>query len=61
MITFKRLPLSPLLLLLVALALVLWRLQSITDWWKLQGYTPPAAVAQLAGDDTMNAYTQHLF
>ncbi|HEY4160708.1 MAG TPA: hypothetical protein VGM08_01475 [Candidatus Saccharimonadales bacterium] len=59
--TFKRLPLAPLLLLFAVLGLVLWRLQSITDWWKLRGYTPPAAVAQLAAADTMNAYTQHLF
>ncbi len=27
----------------------------------MRGYTPPAAVVQLANDDTMNAYTRHLF
>ncbi len=35
--------------------------QSISDWWRLRGYQPPAAVAQLASQDTMNDYTRHLF
>lgn len=35
--------------------------QAIYDWWRLRGYTPPASVAQLADQDTMNGYTQHLF
>lgn len=35
--------------------------QSIEDWWKLRGYQPPAAVARLASQDTMNSYTRHLF
>ena len=50
------------LCMFIALAgLVLWREQQLIDWWRLRGYTPPAAVAQLAADDTMNAYTRHLF
>ena len=35
--------------------------QHIQDWFKLRGYQPPAAVVQLAGQDTMNSYTRHLF
>jgi len=34
---------------------------AIQDWFKLRGYQPPAAVAQLASQDTMNNYTRHLF
>ena len=35
--------------------------QRIIDWWKLRGYTPPAAVATLATEDTMTEYARHLF
>ena len=35
--------------------------QSIVDWWRLRGYVPPAAVANLANEDTMTSYTRHLF
>jgi len=35
--------------------------QNISDWWRLRGYQPPSAVAQLATQDTMNDYTRHLF
>jgi hypothetical protein len=50
------------LLILVggAAAAVVYR-QPIQDWWRLRGYQPPAAVARLADQDTMNAYTRHLF
>jgi hypothetical protein len=41
-------------------ALVLYR-QSLADWWSLRGYQPPLAVTQLADQDTMVAYTRHLF
>jgi hypothetical protein len=33
----------------------------IFDYWRLRGYTPPANVAQLATDTTMNDYARHLF
>jgi len=48
--------------MLIVLTGVVWgRWQLLTDWWKLRGYTPPTVIAQLANDDTMNAYTRHLF
>jgi hypothetical protein len=56
------LPQSGLLLMLVVLiGITWWERQPLQDWWKLRGYTPPAAVTQLADEDTMNAYTRHLF
>lgn len=51
----------PLLILVVLLGLVFMRRQQLEDWWKLRNYTPPSAAVQLASDDTMNAYTRHLF
>jgi hypothetical protein len=47
--------------LLLIVAVVSLNRQNIQDWWKLRGYQPPAAVAQLADQDTMNGYTRHLF
>jgi hypothetical protein len=35
--------------------------QPLSDWWRLRGYQPPAAVVQLADQDTMTSYTRHLF
>ncbi len=35
--------------------------QRLSDWWKLRGYRPPGFVTELATQDTMNAYTRHLF
>jgi len=46
---------------LVAVSLFLANLQSITDWWRLRGYVPPAAIVNLANEDTMTSYTRHLF
>lgn len=40
---------------------VWWQRVPLHDWWRLRGYTPSAAVAQLATDDTMLPYTRHLF
>jgi len=53
----------PLLLLiwLSILGLLAANKQNINDWWRLRGYQPPAAVASLASQDTMNDYTRHLF
>lgn len=55
--------------LLVIMLLLVWAVgvvlaangQRISDWWRLRGYTPPSAVVRLADQDTMNAYTRHLF
>lgn len=33
----------------------------ITDWWRLRGYQAPTSISQLASQDTMTLYTQHLF
>ena len=49
------------LLLVAAFGVAALNAQNIQDWWKLRGYQPPSAVAQLADQDTMNAYTRHLF
>jgi hypothetical protein len=35
--------------------------QQIYDWVRLQNYQPPAAISQLASDDAMTLYAQHLF
>lgn len=52
--------LAVLLVLLVALAGLLLKQQALRDWWRLRNYTAPAAVAQLASDDTMTAEGRHL-
>jgi galactokinase len=35
--------------------------EAVYDWWRLRGYEPSAAVAQLAQDTTMNDTTRRLF
>lgn len=46
---------------LAVLGLLVINQQAISDWFSLRGYHPPAAVARLAGQDTMNSHTRHLF
>jgi hypothetical protein len=41
---------------LAILALLALNKQNLTDWWLLRHYQAPAAVAQLATQDTMTAY-----
>lgn len=56
--------LSFLILLLVwagLLGLIIVNRQNLSDWWRLRGYQPPATIAQLADQDTMNSYAKHLF
>ncbi len=51
-------------LALVVLALPLfawWHWQSIYDWFRLRDYSPPAAIASLASQDTMTPAAKHLF
>lgn len=50
-----------LLFLVVVLVIFVDKRQNITDWFRLRGYKPPSQVSALASDDTMNAYTTHLF
>jgi hypothetical protein len=58
----RRLVWPAVLLVWLALAgLALANRQSIYDWWRLRGYQPPAAIQQLAAQDTMTPYTRHLF
>ena len=49
------------LLLLSVPFLVYFKAQALVDWWQLRDYTPPAAVAQLAKQDTMTSYATHVF
>lgn len=35
--------------------------QSLMDWWKLQNYTPPATISNLADETTMTAKARRLF
>lgn len=49
-----------LMLLLAATGGLLLERQAVLDWWHLRGYTAPAAVAQLATDDTMTPAARHL-
>jgi len=49
-------------LLLITLPVVGWtQRQNLYDSWRLHGYQPPAAVAQLATDTTMSDKTRRLF
>jgi uncharacterized protein YukE len=50
-----------LLIWAVLLALIIFERQAISDWWRLRDYQPPATVSQLAAQDTMTSYTEHLF
>lgn len=50
-----------LLLWLAALGLVAFNRHNILDWWKLEHYQPSAAVATLAGQDTMTGYSRKIF
>jgi hypothetical protein len=46
---------------LLLLGLLFANRQDIYDWWRLRAYTPPAAVASLAEQDTMTPYARDLF
>ncbi len=46
---------------LVIVAVGLWQAQNIVDWWRLRGYTPPAAISALADRTAMTAFGRHLF
>jgi hypothetical protein len=46
---------------LVVVGLIIANGQRLSDWWRLRGYVAPAAVVQLANEDTMTSYTRHLF
>lgn len=50
------------LTLIAVLVIVLFsQANAIEDWIKLRNYSPPASIASLASQDTMNAYTRRLF
>jgi hypothetical protein len=49
------------LLLWAGLAAVYFGRNAIFDWWRLQGYTPPAAIVALADDTTMSDDSRRLF
>ncbi|HET9850638.1 MAG TPA: hypothetical protein VFP35_03385 [Candidatus Saccharimonadales bacterium] len=57
----KILSVGGLLAIIVLLIMALTHLQAIEDWQKLRGYNPPAAITELADQDTMTAYTRHVF
>jgi hypothetical protein len=57
----RLIPLLLSLLCVVALGVATLNLQNLQDWWRLHGYQPPPDIVQLAGQDTMNSYTRHLF
>lgn len=55
-------PYSVSFIVLVVLFGAVWlNHQRLEDWWKLRNYTPPSSVVALASEDTMNAYTRHMF
>lgn len=43
------------------MALIVFKQQDITDWWRLRNYTAPPPVAQLATDTTMTPYARKVF
>jgi uncharacterized protein YdaU (DUF1376 family) len=53
--------LSAVIVAVVLAGLLIANLQSLMDWWRLRGYQPPAAISQLAAQDTMTPYARHLF
>jgi hypothetical protein len=60
----KRRPWVSLTILALALLLIVVIVidrQPIQDWIRLRGYRAPSSIAQLAAQDTMTAYTRHLF
>lgn len=57
----KRFQLGLLGVLLALLLAVLLGHQQFVDWLRLRGYTAPAAVAQIAKEDTMTDRARHLF
>jgi uncharacterized protein YukE len=62
MAAFKRSLGYVFLLALIAFPFVVYfKAQALTDWWQLRGYDPPAAVSQLASQDTMTGYARHVF
>jgi hypothetical protein len=50
-----------LVLWLALLGATAYNRQSIIDWWRLRDYHAPAAIAQLASQDTMTAYGRKIF
>ena len=62
MSTFKRLSSFIVFAAVLSLPLLLfWKVEAITDWWKLHGYSPPASVSRLADSDAMTAQGRHFF
>lgn len=58
----KQLTLLILTLVLMGLPFVVYfKAQALVDWWQLRDYTPPAAVVNLATQDTMNVTAKHIF
>jgi hypothetical protein len=53
--------LALLIVLLVAVGWLAINRRAVMDWISLRGYQPPALVSQLATQDTMTAYAQHVF
>lgn len=51
---------SVLFVVVVAAALIQTQRQSLLDWWHLRGYAAPAAVAQIATEDTMTSKARQL-
>jgi hypothetical protein len=50
-----------LVLWLALLGATAYNRQNIIDWWRLWNYQAPAAIAQLATQDTMTAYARRIF
>jgi len=42
-------------------AVILWKFQSIIDWWHLRGYTPSSQISEIATKTTMSDYSRRLF
>ncbi len=57
----NRIQLGLLVGLVGVLAVVYGQQQAIRDWFKLRGYSPPAAISQLGTQDTMTPQALHLW
>lgn len=50
-----------LLLTIAASWLIVTKRQDITDWWRLQNYTPPSEIVAIANETGMNQHARNLF
>jgi hypothetical protein len=56
----KQIGLTSLVLVLILAMVALAKAQAIDDWIRLRGYSPPAGIAKIAGEDKLTAKAEHI-